>query len=95
MQLRVAAMIASRAFFLGCSLLTAVLLISSMVSITTEQGLMLCDQRGTYLYEQRQGEEPTPLIWPGDDSPIRWSLQEMIDKWAEYSVFGAYQLHLW
>lgn len=56
---------------------------------------MLCDQRGTYLYDQRQGEEPTPLIWPGDDSPIRWSLQEMIDKWAEYSVFGAYQLHLW
>ncbi len=66
-----------------------------MISITTEQGLLLCDQRGTYLYDQRQGEEPTPICWPGPDSPILWSVDQMIEKWAEYSVFGTYQLHLW
>jgi len=66
-----------------------------MISITTEHGLKLCDQRGTYLYDQRQGEEPTPICWPDADSPVRWSLQQMIEKWAEYSVFGTYELHLW
>ena len=66
-----------------------------MIYITTEQGLKLCDQRGTYLYAQRQGEEPAPICWPDADAPIRWSLQQMMEKWAEYSAFGTYQLHLW
>jgi hypothetical protein len=67
----------------------------TMIFITTEHGLKLCDQRGTYLYDQRQGEEPTPICSPGADSPIRWSLQQMIEKWADYSAYGKYELHLW
>lgn len=63
-----------------------------MITITTEEGLLLTDQRGNYLYDGRQGDR-TLLSEPS--GPIRWSLQQMIKKWADYSAYGTYQLHLW
>ena len=63
-----------------------------MIKITSEEGLLLTDQRGNYLYDGRQGD---PVLIEEPAGPIRFSLEDMLRFWAVYSEYGSYQLHLW
>ena len=63
-----------------------------MITITTEEGLLLTDQRGNYLYDGRQGD---PVLIEAPAGPIRFGLEDMLRFWTTYCKYGDYQLHLW